>query len=541
MTEINENEILGCFEAVSNIAPNPEMASRDIERVREKLNEIFREKFEGKGYSAPVFIRTQIAKIAAIIVLAVVILASLNNLRDSHPIRKPISSFTLLSRACAAEQAVFTGEHIVHITNEIIVYPDTDQNPVAERLDQLNLSDGQRNYIETVSSWLDFNWMPICSLKADGQFRFHELKLTRQIDQPYTITDQAWYDPETGRFARVMETTEEIIFANSYDGQAVHFSQRAPDGTLGLLSERIKENFNPPQNPAEFLGITAGLRSSLEHDDYAAISEITDGTLEDGTTVRIYKQGFADLLGDINTYWLFKVRLDDDTIAEMEFVKAGSTQLIIRRVAAETIEQSPHSWDLTEIEKQIGKGNDNPIVDVGSNVWIPDVSLQHMVDNAGFETYIFASTPSWLSEPVISDGADFASPGRRMFGITYKASDNRHIIIYQAHTFNTFFASIAKQARLIYKSANGFTVLSGGPEKQWTEIQFISSGFKPAEDRTGYLLQSPAGTFPSLAINGQLTEDELQQLVDSLVPVRKVLELSSDELKEIKEKGADHE
>jgi len=541
MTEMNNKEILACFETVSNIAPNPEIAARDLERVREKLSELFSKHPASKGLSIPVIMPSTIAKLAAVLVLAVVLLTSINKLRDSQSTRKPITCFTLLSRACAAEQTVFVGKHLVHITNEIIVYPAAKESPVAERLKQLNLSDGQRRYIETVSSWLDFNWMPICSLKADGQFRFHELKLSRDIDRPYTITDQAWYDSATGRFARVMETGEKVIFANSYDGQAVYFSQRTTDGALSLLSERIKENFNPPQNPAEFLGITAGLRSSLENDDYAAISEITDGTLEDGTPVKIYKQGFADLLGDINTYWLFKVRLDDGTIAEMEFVTAGSTQLVIRRVAAKSIKESPYSWDLAEIKGRIGKSGDNPIVDVGPDVWIPEVSLQHMVDTAGFETYIFASIPSWLSEPVISDAADFASPGRRMFGITYKASDNRHIIIFQSHTFNTFFASVVKHAHLIYSSSNGFKLWSGGPEKWWTELHLNSAGFTPAEDRTGYLLQSPAGTFPSLAINGRLTENELRQLVDSLVPARKLLELSSEELKKMKTKGTDHE
>jgi len=355
MTKINDKEILGCFEAISNITPNSEAAARDLERVREKLSEIFSANPVSKGLSMPLIMRSTIAKLAAVLIVAVVLLASLDKLRDSDSTRKPISCFTLLSRACAAERTIFTGEHIVHITNEIIVYPATDQNPVADRLNKLNLSESQRRYIETVSSWLDFNWMPICSLKADGQFRFHELKLSRDIDRPYTITDQAWYNPMTGRFARVMETGGKVIFANSHDGQAVYFSQRGADGSLRLLGERIKEDFNPPQNPAEFLGITAGLRSSFEHDDYAAISEITDDTLENGTPVKIYKQGFADLLGDINTYWLFKVRPDDGTIAEMEFVTAGSTRLIIRRVEARTVEESPHSWDLAEIEGRIGK------------------------------------------------------------------------------------------------------------------------------------------------------------------------------------------
>jgi hypothetical protein len=37
-------------------------------------------------------------------------------------------------------------------------------------------------------------------------------------------------------------------------------------------------------------------------------------------------------------------------------------------------------------------------------------------------------------------------------------------------------------------------------------------------------LESPAGTFPTLAINGQLTDEELHALVDSLVPAKQCLE-----------------
>jgi hypothetical protein len=45
----------------------------------------------------------------------------------------------------------------------------------------------------------------------------------------------------------------------------------------------------------------------------------------------------------------------------------------------------------------------------------------------------------------------------------------------------------------------------------------------PAESRTGYLLETPAGTFATLAINAQVTEDELHALADSLVPARQCL------------------
>ena len=42
----------------------------------------------------------------------------------------------------------------------------------------------------------------------------------------------------------------------------------------------------------------------------------------------------------------------------------------------------------------------------------------------------------------------------------------------------------------------------------------------PAEDRTGYMLQTPEGTYPALAVNGKLSDEELHQLINSLAPAK---------------------
>ena len=41
---------------------------------------------------------------------------------------------------------------------------------------------------------------------------------------------------------------------------------------------------------------------------------------------------------------------------------------------------------------------------------------------------------------------------------------------------------------------------------------------KAVHDRTGYLLQTPSGTYPALAVNGRMTDKEFRALIDSLVP-----------------------
>jgi hypothetical protein len=74
---------------------------------------------------------------------------------------------------------------------------------------------------------------------------------------------------------------------------------------------------------------------------------------------------------------------------------------------------------------------------------------------------------------------------------------------------------------VVYTSPSGVKVLSGPQDKWLAGILLQSSQATiqdpPAENRTGYLLQTPEGTFPALAVNGTLTDEELHALVDSLV------------------------
>lgn len=468
---------------------------------------------------------------AAIIIIAISIFSLLNHQKTSSDKMQFASGLSFLSKACAAEQVLFSGSGITHILNEIIVYPVPKEKPSSELLDKFNLSQDKREYLETINSWMDYDWLPLCSLQANGEFRFNQLKLSKDLDQSYTVTDEAWYEPSTGHFARVMKIEDQVIFANSYNGQFISFTERNPDGSLRLLSERVRAGFKAPQDPAEFLGITAGLQSSIQKDDFQPpILEVTQETLSDGTPASTYKLGFVDLLGQADTYWLFRVREDNSTVAEMEFTLAGSPRVMIKRVLSESVDQPAVAWDLASIDLELRNMEESPKVAVNPDVVLPNVSLQHMIDKAGFETYIFALTPSWTEEPEICDAADFASPGHRMFVIAYKGKDGRDLVFCQSHTFNQFFPTVLKGGRPIYTSANGFKVWGGGSEKWWTEIHLRSAGLTPVDERSGYCFESPDGTYPSLAINGALTNEELISLADSLVPAKKVLELSSEEL-----------
>jgi len=81
-----------------------------------------------------------------------------------------------------------------------------------------------------------------------------------------------------------------------------------------------------------------------------------------------------------------------------------------------------------------------------------------------------------------------------------------------------------KMGKLVYTSPSGVKVWSG-PRDEWLAnilLQSARASIKdpPGKELTGYLLETPAGTFPALAINGKVSEKELHSLIDSLVPAK---------------------
>jgi hypothetical protein len=151
-------------------------------------------------------------------------------------------------------------------------------------------------------------------------------------------------------------------------------------------------------------------------------------------------------------------------------------------------------------------------------------SVERMASLAKFETYVFSSQPSWTGPVEITDHLDPGSLGKRMFMMTARASDGRHLVLVQSPTYNRMLPKKVKDGPVVYTAPNGFKVWAGGPQKWYSKIllQSARASIKapPSDDRTGYVLESPAGTFPALAINGPVTDEELHKLVDSLTPAR---------------------
>ncbi len=444
--------------------------------------------------------------VAATIALAIGIWTNLPSFTSDTGGPPAVSAFSLLSHAYAAERTVFSGDQIVHVVSEIVVKGVSD--PQLARM----------------------QWLPVVSLEATGKPRFHQLTLPAEPGRRYTVDDHAWHDPATGRFAHLMTVEGKPIFANSYDGNAVYSLSSSSDGSSpGITRSPVTQDFRPPGSPAAFLGIASGSSERLNELDESLVVDAGDATLEDGSEVHVLKVSLrTDVSDGSGSYWLFKIRGDDSTIAEMEWMTSGESGLVLRRVRTGTAESAEVPWDLTGLEDPTPRLDDQPQAGVTPDFVLVNVSVQHMVERAGFETYIFAADPPWAGPRRIADILDVTSPPRRMFCVTYRADDGRHVVFFQCHGDSKLLGPEAEMDTLVYASPTGSKVWSGPRNKGLAGIILQSASSmlndRPSEQRTGYLIETPTGTFTALAINGHLTEDELHPLIDSLGPAREQLD-----------------
>jgi hypothetical protein len=478
--------------------------------------------------------KSRITKLAAaaIILIGISVIGWLSTSPDTP---ETMSSFALLSKACAAEQTLFySTSGIAYIANEIVLYPQQELD-ASELLTDLESDVTSEKNIALMKSWFSYRWIPVYSLRADGRLCVHKLKLAMQADEAVTVSDLAWYESATGRFVRVLRTGSQVIFANAFDGESIYLVLMRPKSGLQIEQQTVTGDFKVPDNPADFLGISAGIRGSVPREQFPPIQNVTTGTSEDGTLTRVYKLGFADPWGKVDTYYLYKINTETDVITEIRCVVEDKTSSIHRRLVTKTVDSPEFSWNLAEIsEEQMGGTGVKIEADEGASI----VTAKQMAKRATSAVYLFAKNPPWTYEHEIYDLPDEMIPDARFFSINYNAKDGRDVVLTQGETFNRYFAAVFKKFKEIrepvswmYESENGFKVLhqrDRGDKKGemwWTEFALKSSGFEPAANRVGYILQSPAGTYLVLAINGPVSRQELQSLIDSLVPAEKFVSI----------------
>ncbi len=445
---------------------------------------------------------------AALICLSATVLY-LNGWMGNDSARVP--AFSLLSKAWAAEEAAFAANGILHLVNEIHVKAVEDPNLAQAR------------------------WFPIMALDAEGKPRFHQLALGAEPGEEYVVDDQVWFEPASGKFLRLLSSDGAPLFANAYDGQAVYSLEPGADPAPKAVGNPVSAAFQRPKNPAEFLGMGAGLPSHFNGLDPSLVSDAGTDELADGTPVRVIQSQMKPVEGappQSDTHFFFKVREDDNTVAEIEWILNGTSALTIRRVGAETLETAEVPWDLGKLENVLKvsvaapKAKKHGLLSLFTDMVISNVSVKDMIAKADFETYCFSAAPAWTGKEEITDILDVASPPHRMFSIAYRAENHRHVVLVQSYSYNAMAGQMARAATLAYTSPRGVKVWAG-PQGKWLADILLKSSRAvlregPAADCTGYLLETPSHTFPALAVNGPIGEAEWHALVDSLIPAKEL-------------------
>jgi hypothetical protein len=546
-----EKQQLETYLKGSEFKTRPEKDQQVLERVLDRFR---RNKQNTKPISIwRLIMKSPITRVAAVLLLIVGIAVMRWQISDKPKHTSPLTFLSLINTACAAEQALFTGERVVHIIHEITLYPNVDAPDMAAQLDELIESNFTLNRnLAFMRAWFSSRAsLPVHSLKADGEYQWYTLELTGIVDKASVVQEHIWYDPETGYFVRTFMQGSQLIFAVSYDGAAVYMTEAWDNGKFEIQREPITEQFSLPENPAEILGISASFQGSMDMMNLPPIEEESREQLADGSWLRVYKLRWPGT----DAYHIFKVDENDNTIEQIESVAYGWTIQQIRRISSNTVEVPGFSWNLAELAGQSSPLEPEVVVAEG----VTPVTPQQMADLAQVETYMLGDTPDWIKEQKFVILSDKVSPYGAAYVVFCSTNDGRCAAISQGRTVHQYISGIlnmSNQAGLRwfpnYMSQNRFKVhdvstlgrivgvailtavsdlTDDTGSKLWSsDALFKQIGFEPLPDYRIYMLDSPTDAYCSITFNGKFSDAEVRKLIENLIPAR--LYQSPDEAKD---------
>ena len=199
------------------------------------------------------------------------------------------------------------------------------------------------------------------------------------------------------------------------------------------------------------------------------------------------------------------------------------------RTITEKIDIGPESWALLEPDTNDQVTDSN--ISMNQDIYIGDVTVEHMAEKASYPTYTFGALPEWCNKVEITDVADQPSRGHRMFIIDCSGFDNnKHVMLVQAHSYNQMFINFLKDdvnGDFAYIKTEKYRIYNGGPqEKWWTKTVLESCTITPEDDREGYLVWTGTETIPAMVVNGKTTKEELTTIVEKIVTSEQYLKQS---------------
>jgi hypothetical protein len=437
------------------------------------------------------------AAIAATVLAGVLFFAGRGH--KNEPGIKP-AAFTILSQAVANEESLYGGDEVVHMATRIVVKAVADPEVAGIR------------------------WLPVATIKASGKTSYDQLSLPATPGEEYTVREDSWFDPATRKSARVITAHNKLVFANSYDGEAVYLLETDAAGVQSITRTPVEQGFALPKDASSFLGITSGYARLLKQENKDLVTDQGACKLSDGSDGQALRVGMpAGGPSGMTTYWVFRLRTSDGTIGETEWMLNGKSLLFVERMSLQR-GATDASWDLSAFKARLATGGGNAAKPaVHSEGLIIDASLESALKKAEYEAYLLAQPPSWTSGGKIIDAAE-PDPQHRIFAVVYPATSGRTVTVVQSYTMNRMIKERPRTARLVYTSPNGCKVWSD------PSYVFVGSGMlslasavthaSPGKDVSGYLVETPSSTAISLAVNGALSDEELRKLVDSIVAAK---------------------
>ena len=457
-------------------------------------------------------------------VLAVMLSAFWLHYQSSGNPEKLHTVLSLLNAASAAENAWFTGEQTVHIVNQIVIYPQHDTNDLQILMENLESNYDQAAFDAFYHRLLTPRGMEFFSLDPNGYRHNHHLELVDpQQAGEVTIEDHIWYDPGTGRYARLLTRSDRVLFAHAFDGHRVYLAQRDDQGKLNIQSDPVTASFSAPKDLAGFLGSTiAEVRKLLEVRDILIRTEPTESTIR-GKAVRVYKLSYAFFADKRIPYVQLAVDKSDQSIVKIEFVTNQKTVLSIDHQSRTRGELPTVGWDLSALPASHDMSA--PDVTVRHDMGRTGLTVQDMAERATFPVYIFGKDPFGTRRRTIYESIDLVSPPDRAFTIMYETQHDVAMGLMQNRTIDRFVKAQTKgvnlqlQAHPLIATSNGFEVydLDAKGNAFILNLLFARLNKKAAENRNGYLLRSPENQIMFLGIDGWLPSNELEQLTESLV------------------------
>ena len=402
------------------------------------------------------------------------------------------AAYSLLAHALAADDSVLRTAKIFHFVKKTVFPPLADSS----------LAGVRGEYAIAVG--------------PDGQPVYNRLTVSSSLSDSLTFTNEAWYEPSTGRFARIVKSGDRILFAGSFDGQFIFTMPPSGDSTAVITRQRIANNFSMTDNPQQSFGLLAGHDSLLKKIDRQRYHKVGEGKLADGTPVNIIRiDGLADPNNRLRTHLLFKLRRDNNTIAESEFYMDETLLKIDRFSRDEVVQGMAIPWDLHGIDSLSAKSGPAPRVSMDQDVIKSGITPEQMFALEDIPLCLINPAPSWAADRKIFGVKKAGKLDVWYFNLAWRAADKRHVVLSQCRAFSQFDSQIG-DLKNIYTSPRGFTLLTSRQGAWLANITLLASQNHlldtPAPDCSGYLVRTPAGSYCVLAINGVVNDTELREL-----------------------------